>query len=157
MVIDMKDVIYVLDSNIIINMWNSKKNILDKLMKNRSINFIIPNEVAQEVSQKEYIVYQGTSILSDRFLKLLPYIDSELNKDNINDFCYKVNAKKLLGGIYYINENKLSETDFMLLYLCNNNHNSIIVTEDKKLLKASKDILGDDKSINFKEFLTRID
>lgn len=157
MVIDMKDVIYVLDSNIIISMWNSKMNTLDKLMKNRRINFIIPNEVAKEVSQKEYIVYQGTSILSDRFLKLLPYIDNELNKDNINDFCYKIKARKLLGGTYYINENKLSETDFMLLYLCNNNQNSIIVTEDKKLLKASKDILGNDKSINFKEFLTRID
>lgn len=131
-------------------------SILDELMKNKKIHFIIPNEVAKEISQKEYTVYQGTSILSDRFLKLLPYIDDELNKDKINDFCYKIKAKKLLSGTYYINENKLSETDFMLLYLCNNNKNSVIVTQDKKLLKASKDILGSDKSIDFKEFLTRL-
>ena len=41
----------------------------------------------------------------------------------------------------------------MLLYLCSINENSVIVTEDKKLLKASKDILGNNKSINLKEFL----
>lgn len=157
MVIDMKDVVYVLDSNIIISIWNSKMNILEKLMKDRTIHFVIPNEVAKEVSQKEYIVYQGASILSDRFLKLLPYIDDELNKDKVNDFCYKIKAKKLLGGTYYINENKLSETDFMLLYLCSNNKNSVIVTQDKRLLKASKDILGNDKSIDLKEFLERLD
>ncbi len=125
-------------------------------MKDRKIHFVIPNEVAKEISQKEYIVYQGTSILSDRFLKLLPYIDDELNKEKVNDFCYKIKAKRLLSGTYYINENKLSETDFMLLYLCNNNKNSIIVTQDKRLLKASKDILGNDKSIDLKEFLTRL-
>lgn len=156
MVISMEEVVYVLDSNIIISIWNNKMSILDELMKNKKIHFIIPNEVAKEISQKEYTVYQGTSILSDRFLKLLPYIDDELNKDKINDFCYKIKAKKLLSGTYYINENKLSETDFMLLYLCNNNKNSVIVTQDKKLLKASKDILGSDKSIDFKEFLTRL-
>ena len=76
-----------------------------------------------------------------------------LNKEKINDFCYKIKAKKLLSGIYYVNGNKLSKTDFMLLYLCSINENSVIVTEDKKLLKASKDILGNNKSINLKEFL----
>ena len=54
---------------------------------------------------------------------------------------------------YYVNGNKLSKIDFMLLYLCSINENSVIVTEDKKLLKASKDILGNNKSINLKEFL----
>ena len=157
MVMGMRDVVYVLDSNIIISIWNSKVNILEKLMHDGNIHFVIPNEVAEEVSQKEYIVYKGTSILSDRFLKLLPYIDDELNKDEVNDFCYKIKAKKLLSGTYYINENKLSETDFMILYLCSNKKNSVIVTEDKKLLKASRDILGDDKSINLKEFLKRLD
>lgn len=156
MVMDMKDVVYVLDSNIIISIWNSKMDILDELIKNKRIHFIIPNEVAKEISQKEYIVYQGASILSDRFLKLLPYIDDELNTEKINDFCYRIKAKRLLSGTYYINENKLSETDFMLLYLCSNNQNSIVVTQDKKLLKASKDILGSDKSIDFKEFLARL-
>lgn len=156
MVIGMKDVVYVLDSNIIISIWNSKTGILDELIKSRNVHFIIPNEVAKEISQKEYTVYQGTSILSDRFLKLLPYIDDELNKDKINDFCYKIKAKRLLSGTYYVNENKLSETDFMLLYLCSNNENSVIVTQDKKLLKASKDILGSDKSIDLKEFLIRL-
>ena len=152
----MKDVVYVLDSNIIISIWNSKTGILDELIKGRNVHFIIPNEVAKEISQKEYTVYQGTSILSDRFLKLLPYIDDELNKDKINDFCCKIKAKRLLSGTYYVNENKLSETDFMLLYLCSNNENSVIVTQDKKLLKASKDILGNDKSIDLKEFLVRL-
>lgn len=156
MVIGMKDVVYVLDSNIIISIWNSKTGILDELIKGRNVHFIIPNEVAKEISQKEYTVYQGTSILSDRFLKLLPYIDDELNKDKINDFCCKIKAKRLLSGTYYVNENKLSETDFMLLYLCSNNENSVIVTQDKKLLKASKDILGNDKSIDLKEFLVRL-
>lgn len=156
MVIGMKDVVYVLDSNIIISIWNSKTGILDELIKGRNVHFIIPNEVAKEISQKEYTVYQGTSILSDRFLKLLPYIDDELNKDKINDFCCEIKAKRLLSGTYYVNENKLSETDFMLLYLCSNNENSVIVTQDKKLLKASKDILGNDKSIDLKEFLVRL-
>ena len=103
MVIGMKDVIYILDSNIIINIWNSKINILDELIKNNNINFLIPKEVAKEISEKEFIVYQGTSVLSDRFLKLLPYIEEELNKEKINDFCYKIKAKKLLSGIYYVN------------------------------------------------------
>lgn len=156
MVIGMKDVIYILDSNIIINIWNSKINILDELIKNNNINFLIPKEVAKEISEKEFIVYQGTSVLSDRFLKLLPYIEEELNKEKINDFCYKIKAKKLLSGIYYVNGNKLSKTDFMLLYLCSINENSVIVTEDKKLLKASKEILGNNKSINLKEFLIRL-
>ena len=153
MVIGMKDVIYILDSNIIINIWNSKINILDELIKNNNINFLIPKEVAKEISEKEFIVYQGTSVLSDRFIKLLPNIEEEKKKKKINDFCYKIKAKKLLSGIYYVNGNKLSKTDFMLLYLCSINENSVIVTEDKKLLKASKDILGNNKSINLKEFL----
>ena len=50
MVIGMKDVIYILDSNIIINIWNSKINILDELIKNNNINFLIPKEVAKELS-----------------------------------------------------------------------------------------------------------
>lgn len=153
----MNNITYVLDSNIIIKLWNEGSNIFYDIVEKQKINFTIPKVVANEVSRKEYRDYNGISVLSDRFLKLLQYIREDENSNDIEKFSNTISAKKMPGGcLYYINGNKLSDTDFILLYVCKEIVDSILVTNDKRLSNVAKDFIGEDRVLNFNEWINKI-
>ena len=71
---------YLLDTNIIIKLWDKKDDkSLDKLLKEN--NIFILREVLNELSIKETKEYRRKEVLSERFCKLLPY-SIEVEKEN---------------------------------------------------------------------------
>lgn len=109
-----------------------------------------------ELSKKESVNYHNTPILSERFIKLLPRI-IEVNDDiNLDKFSESLEGKTTNGGItFYIYGNKISRTDLALIYLCSSNEKYVLVTDDKKLLKSGKLILGDERALNFEQLINK--
>lgn len=62
---------YLLDTNVIINLWKVDEEILNKLIKEDII--VILKEVLDELSIKETKEYRRKEVLSERFCKLLSY------------------------------------------------------------------------------------
>ncbi|MPQ43888.1 hypothetical protein [Clostridium tarantellae] len=145
---------YLLDSNVIIKIWNRYPELLRTIDNRNDMEYFISNDVAIELSRKEYTVYKNQSVLSDRFLKLLSHmleINEEKNMDNIRR---KFDLKITNGGnTFYINGNKISKVDFNLISICNESEEYILVTDDKKLLNSAKIILGKKRCYNSNEFI----
>ena len=138
---------YLLDTNIIIKLWDKKDyKSLDKLLKEN--NIFILREVLNELSIKETKEYRRKEVLSERFCKLLPY-SIEVEKENISGFYmifdYKTKDK--------FNSNNLSQNDLLQLYACYINADLNLVTEDKELFNIAKYILGDDKVLSINELI----
>lgn len=145
---------YILDSNIVIKLWNQKPELFRLMKENKKFKYIIPKNIAEEIAVKERCRYKGTYILSQRFLDLISYIEDHKDID-IEDFINKNNIKVCENNkAYYFNDNKLSKNDLILISLANSTKNYIIVTEDKRILKASREILGYKKAITLEEFIT---
>ena len=62
---------YLLDSNIIINLWKKDEKTLNKLIKQNKL--LILEEVLKELSVKEAKIYRSREVLSERFCELLPF------------------------------------------------------------------------------------
>lgn len=135
---------YLLDTNVVIGLWNQYSYVLDKLIKSNDIKIL--RQVSQELVVKERREYRGQQVLSERFLNLIPFI-IELDTENIKDFYSMLNIKYSNKGNAYFNTNKLSENDLCLLYACHLDNNLILVTEDKYLFNTANYILGNDRVI----------
>lgn len=150
----MSNLIYLFDSNIIIKFWNIYFEKFHKLETREDIEFVIPREVAMELSKKESVNYNNTPILSERFINLLPRIIDVNDNINLDEFSESFEGKTTNGGItYYIYGNKISRTDLALIYLCSTDARYVLVTDDKKLLRSGKLILGDNRALNFDELM----
>lgn len=152
----MDNVKYLLDSNIIINIWNQFPKLLEEFDKNPHLDYRISKGVATELSHKEFKIYNGIQVLTEKFIKLLDNIieDEVINIEEIlrenKNITIKYNDKT---NIYFINDNKLSDNDFKLISLCYNHKELILVTEDKKIINCGKLILPAHRILNFKGFL----
>ena len=60
---------YILDTNVIIKLWN-KEEFNDILQENE---IIIIDEILKELAKKERMLFNGELIMSERFMKLIPY------------------------------------------------------------------------------------
>lgn len=129
---------YLLDTNIIIKLWNISEKSLDKILKNG--NVFILNEVLNELAVKEVREYRRRDVLSERFCKLLPY-SIEVEKENISGFYmifdYKIKDK--------FNNHNLSLNDLLQLYACYIDDDLNLATEDKELFNIAKYILGNNR------------
>ena len=107
---------YLLDSNIIINLWKKDEKTLNKLIKQNKL--LILEEVLKELSIKEAKIYRSKEVLSERFCELLPFA-LKINKQDISGFYFILD--------YIIKEkfknNNLSENDFLQLFACYINRN----------------------------------
>ncbi|MCM1991784.1 hypothetical protein [Oceanirhabdus seepicola] len=146
---------YLLDTNIVIKIWNEYPQLFEDIEKNQEVDFGIYHHIAAELSIKEFRKVNGVPVLSDKFLKLLGHIineeavgTTEIYKPNIS---IKHDDNKL---IYYINGNKLSRNDYNLICICENNKQYILVTEDKKMFNSAKIILSASRVLCFNEFLS---
>ena len=138
---------YLLDTNIIIKLWDKKDDkSLDKLLKEN--NIFILREVLNELSIKETKEYRRKEVLSERFCKLLPY-SIEVEKENISGFYmifdYKTKDK--------FNSNNLSQNDLLQVYACYINDDLNLVTEDKELFNIAKYILGNNRVLSMNELI----
>lgn len=138
---------YLLDANIVIKIWNEYPQLLNVIEDTDDIDYKIPQNIAGELSIKEFKDINGIPVLTDRFLKLLGHIidndGSALSKD------YEKN-------MYISNANKISVNDYSLIQICENNKEYILVTEDKRILQNAMNILEPYRVLNFNEFIENI-
>ena len=87
---------YLLDTNIIIKLWNLNEKSLDKILKENKV-FIL-REVLNELSVKETKEYRRKEVLSERFCNLLPY-SMEVEKEDISGF-YMIFDYKIKDKLY---------------------------------------------------------
>lgn len=135
---------YLLDTNIIINLWREDEKLLNKLLKEDSL--VILKEVLEELSIKETKEYRRREVLSERFCKLLPY-SIEVEKENISGF-YMIFDYETEGKF---EKNNLSQNDLLELYACYINEELKLVTEDKALFDIAKHILGENRVLSIIE------
>ena len=141
---------YLLDSNIIIEMWRDNPKVIDRLLENNSI--VILEEVLNEISKKEKRKFKGIEVLSERFMKLLPQM-IEVKKDNLKELCDKIDIKTTAKGKYYYKSYKISYIDLLQIFTCYLNEIYILVTNDRSLLYTSKEIIDDERVLNLNELL----
>lgn len=145
---------YLLDTNVVIGLWEKYPLIMDKLIKDENIQII--KEVGQELVVKEQKEYRGQQVLSERFCKLLNFI-IEVDRSGIEEFYSMVDIKySKKGNTYFGDSNKLSENDLLLIYTCYLNKNVILVTEDKHLFNSAYYIFGREKVITLKMLIDKV-
>ncbi len=148
---------YLLDTNIVIKVWNKYPTLLDTIENIKCIDFKISEDIAGELSVKEYAKFNEDFVLSNKFLKLLGHIISNngpnFSKESIPSDIIKYEQNK---KIYLANGDKISINDYSLIDICENNVNYILVTDDKKLIRNAKTILNPSRALNFEEFLDEL-
>ncbi|MBU3154660.1 hypothetical protein [Clostridium estertheticum] len=147
---------YLLDTNIVIKVWNKYPTLLDTIENIKSVDFKISKDIAGELSVKEYVKFNEDFVLSNKFLKLLGHIitNNETSSNFINDSVpsdfIKYQQDK---NIYLVNGDKISINDYSLIDICQKNKEYILVTDDKKLIRSARIILNSSRALNFQEFL----
>ncbi|MCB2292221.1 hypothetical protein LGK95_01545 [Clostridium algoriphilum] len=148
---------YLLDTNIVIKVWNKYPTLLDTIENIKCIDFKISEDIAGELSVKEYAKFNEDFVLSSKFLKLLGHIINNnvpnFSKERISSDIIRYEQNK---NIYLVNGDKISINDYSLIDICKNNKNYILVTDDKKLIKNAKIILNSSRALNFEEFLDEL-
>lgn len=135
---------YLLDTNIIINLWENDTEILEKMLKENKV--VILNEVLNELAVKETRKYRRQEVLTERFCKLLPYAIS-IEKDKVSGF-YMIFDYETKDNFQ---ENNLSQNDLFQLYACCIHDDLRLVTEDKDLFNIGQYILGENKVLSLEE------
>ena len=148
---------YLLDTNIVIKLWNKYPTLLDIIENIESIDFKITEDIAGELSVKEYVKFNQDFVLSDKFLKLLGHIIANKGP-NFNEGCipsdfikYEQNKK-----VYMINGDKISINDYSLIDICKNNKDYTLVTDDKRMNRSAKIILDSSRVLNYEQFLDEL-
>lgn len=108
-------------------------NFFEVVGKLDRIVFLLTNEVIVELMN-------GPRKLHPKFL-----LDHIINVEGSMDHSLKENRflYEKEGKLHYLVLNKVSAVDWNQVMLCQNHSDLILVTNDKKLLKSSKVILGD--------------
>lgn len=140
---------YLLDSNIIISIWNKDEKLMDKILKENKI--VILKEVLNELVVKETKEYRRREVLSERFCKLLPY-SFNIEYENLSGFYmifdYEIKPK--------FKNNNLSRNDLMELYTCYVEKDLVLVTEDKQLYDIARFVLGKNRVMEINTLLNEI-
>jgi predicted nucleic acid-binding protein len=148
---------YLLDTNIVIKVWNKYPTLLDSMENMDSIDFKISEDIAGELSIKEYAIFNEEFVLSNKFLKLLGHIiannNSSINEDYSKSDFIRYEKNK---NFYLINGDKISINDYSLIDLCEKNKDYVLVTEDKRMLRSAKIILDSSRVLNFQEFMEEL-
>lgn len=148
---------YLLDTNIVIKVWNKYPALLDTIENIELIDFKISEDIAGELSVKEYVQFNKDFVLSNKFLKLLGHIIHNSKISFTEDFLESHFIKyQKNDSIYFTNGNKISINDYNLIDICEKNKEYTLVTEDKKMLLSAKIILDSSRVLNFDQFLNEL-
>lgn len=152
----MVDKEYLLDSNIVITVWNKYPKLLEDIENTNGIDFKISKEIAGELSRKEYRNLKGVPVLSDRFIKLLGHVIDDLDLSLKKD-CVKNSSIKYENNMYFVEGNKISVNDYNLIHICKDNKGYVLVTEDRRMFDSAKLLLGSERVLNFDEFIRELE
>ena len=148
---------YLLDANIVIKVWNKYPSLLDTIETIDCIDYKISQDIAGELSVKEYIRFNSEFVLSTKFLKLLGHIITNTGTSYSetpieSDFIKYENNK----NIYFNNGDKISINDYSLIQICERNKGYTLVTEDKRMMRSAKIKLDSSRVLNFDQFLEEL-
>ena len=148
---------YLLDTNIVIKVWNKYPELLDAIENIECIDFKISEDIAGELSVKEYVQFNKDFILSNKFLKLLGHIITNKGP-SFSETCIESDFVKneKNDSVYFNNGDKISINDYSLIDICEKNKEYILVTDDKKLIRSAKIILNSSRALTFQEFLDEL-
>ena len=148
---------YLLDANIVIQVWNKYPKLLDIIENVEGMDFKISEDIAGELSIKEYTTFNKDFVLSDKFMKLLPHIivngDSSSTKGQLPGNFIKYTQNE---NVYFVNGDKISINDYSLIDICKKDREYTLVTDDKKMLRSAAAILDSSKILNFQQFLNEL-
>lgn len=148
---------YLLDANIVIKVWNKYPDLLDTIENIECIDFKISEDIAGELSVKEYVKFNEDFVLSNKFLKLLGHIitnkEPSFTEGCISSDFIKCEQNK---NIYFVNGDKISINDYSLIDICEKNKEYTLVTDDKKIIRSAKIILDSSRVLNFDQFLDEL-
>lgn len=148
---------YLLDANIVIKVWSKYPGLLDAIETTEYIDFKISQDIAGELSVKEYIKFNKDFVLSTKFMKLLGHIITNTSdsyaEEAIESGLIKYEQNK---NIYFNNGDKISINDYSLINLCEKNEDYTLVTEDKRMMRNAKIILDSSRVLNFEQFLDEL-
>ena len=141
---------YILDTNVIIKLWNKEETIFNDILKENEI--IIIDEILKELAKKERRLFKGELIMSERFMKLIPY---RIELDNImaENFIKEINFDHIKGEFYYYNGKKISKNDLLLIVVLKEKGEFSLVTEDFNLSYIARELLGEKRVLNIKDIL----
>lgn len=141
---------YILDTNVIIKLWNKEETIFNDILQENEI--IIIDEILKELAKKERMLFNGELIMSERFMKLIPY---RIELDNImaENFIKEINFDHIKGEFYYYNGKKISKNDLLLIVVLKEKCEFSLVTEDFNLSYIAKELLGEKRVLNIKDIL----
>lgn len=147
---------YLLDANIVIKIWKEYPQLLDIMERTNGVDYKIPQDIAGELSVKEFRDINGVPVLTDKFLKLLGHI---INNDGSNfEKCdEKGSYTDLQYNKYFLKTNKISMNDYTLIHICENYKEYTLVTEDKRILQSAENILDSSRILNFNEFIEELE
>lgn len=146
---------YLLDSNVVIAIWNRYPKLIKEIENVKEIDFKISKDIAGELSKKEYIDFKGVTAFSDRFLRLLEHV---LDEDNLKfqEDLVKNGKVKYENNMYFVDGNKISINDYNLINICKGNEMYVLVTEDKRMYESAKVLIGGTKVLTFNQFIEDI-
>ncbi|MFT5872927.1 MAG: hypothetical protein ACI8WT_001868 [Clostridium sp.] len=148
---------YLLDTNIVIKVWNKYPTLLDTIENIKWIDFKISEDIAGELSVKEYVQFNKDFILSNKFLKLLTHIitdkDPSFTQEHLQSDFIKYQKN---NNIYIVNGDKISINDYGLIDICEKNKDYTLVTDDKKTNRSAKIILDSSRVLDFQQFLNEL-
>jgi len=148
---------YLLDTNIVIKLWNKYPTLLDTIENIKTVDYKISEDIAGELSVKEYVRFNDDFVLSNKFLKLLPHIITNSDSSSTEEFLASDFIKyEQNKNIYLINGDKISINDYSLIDICEKNKDYILVSDDKKLVRSAKIILEPSRALTFLEFLDEL-
>ena len=141
---------YILDTNVIIKLWNKEETIFNDILQENEI--IVIDEILKELSKKERRLFKGELVMSERFMKLIPY---RIELDNImtENFIKEINFDHIKGEFYYYNGKKISKNDLLLIVVLKEKCEFSLVTEDFNLSYIAKELLGEKRVLNIKDIL----
>ena len=114
---------YLLDTNIVIKLWNDNSMLLGKLIEKNKV--VILKEVLEELSIKEKKIYRRQEILSERFCKLLP-CSIEVKNSYLSGF-FMIYDYEIKGRF---ENNNLSKNDLLQICACYTDESLTLITED---------------------------
>ncbi|MDZ5129918.1 hypothetical protein [Clostridium perfringens] len=141
---------YLLDTNVIIKLWNKEETIFNDILQENEI--IVIDEILKELSKKERRLFKGELVMSERFMKLIPY-RIELHNIMAENFIKEINFDHIKGKFYYYKGKKISKNDLLLIVALKEESEFYLVTEDFNLSYIAKELLGENRVLNIKDIL----
>lgn len=144
---------FLLDTNIIIKIWNENPDLLDFIEKSSCIDYKITNDCMCELANGE--INNFLPQMSPKFRMLVRHI---VNSGSQRDKNLKENRFFVIvdGKIFIQVCNKVDAEDYGCIFYCQNHSQYILVSEDKRMRKSAQKVLGSSRVMNYKQFLNAI-